>query len=65
MGKKNVGPNLAFPETSNINTEEIVIYKIKETVDQRCSVKKVFLENAQNLRENTCARVSFLMKFQA
>ena len=27
--------------------------------------KKVFLEISQNLPENTCARVSFLIKFQA
>ena len=34
-------------------------------VVQRCSVKKVFLEISQNSQENTCARVSFLIKFQA
>ena len=28
----------------------------------RCSVKKVFLEISQNLKENTCVRVSFLIK---
>ena len=28
----------------------------------RCSVKKVFLEISQNLQENTCGRVSFLIK---
>ena len=27
--------------------------------------KKVFLEISQNSQENTCARVSFLMKLQA
>ena len=27
------------------------------------SLKKVFLENSQNLQESTCARVSFLIKF--
>ena len=32
-----------------------------EAVAQRCSVKKVFLEISQNLQENTCARVSFLI----
>ena len=32
---------------------------------QRCSVKKVFLKILQNSQENTCARVSFLIKFQA
>ena len=30
-----------------------------EAVVQRCSAKKVFLENLQNSQENTCARVSF------
>ena len=32
---------------------------------QRCSVKKVFLEISQSSQENTCARVSFLVKWQA
>ena len=32
---------------------------------QRCSVKKVFLEISQNSQENTCSRVSFLIKLQA
>ena len=32
---------------------------------QRCSIKKVFLKISQNLQENTCARVSFLIKLQA
>ena len=36
-----------------------------EAVAQRCSVKKVFLEILQNLQENTCARVSLLIKLQA
>ena len=35
-----------------------------EAVVQRCSVKKVFLEISQNPQENTCARVSFLIKLQ-
>ena len=35
-----------------------------EAVVQRCSVKKVFLEISQNSQENTCARVSFLIKLQ-
>ena len=37
----------------------------KEAVVQRCSVIKVFLEISQNSQENTCARVSFLIKLQA
>ena len=36
-----------------------------EAVVQTCSCKMVFLEISQNLRENTCARVSFLIKLQA
>ena len=30
----------------------------------RCSVKKLFLEISQNSQENSCARVSFLIKLQ-
>ena len=33
----------------------------REAVAQRYSVKKVFLEISQNLRQNTCARVYFLI----
>ena len=33
-----------------------------EAVMRRCSVKKVFLEISQNSQENTCARVSFILK---
>ena len=35
-----------------------------ETVARRCSVKKVFLEILQNSQENTCFKVSFLIKLQ-
>ena len=38
---------------------------ITEAVAQRCSIKKVFLKISQNSQENTCARVSFLIKLQA
>ena len=41
------------------------IYFEIEAVAQTCSVKKVFLEISQNSQENTCARVSFLIKLQA
>ena len=37
----------------------------KEAVGHTCSVKKVFLEISQNSQENTCVRVSFLIKLQA
>ena len=36
-----------------------------EAVARRCSVKKVFLEMSQNSQENSCSRVSFLIKLQA
>ena len=39
--------------------------RILEALVQTCSVKKVFLEISQNSQENTCARVSFLIKLQA
>ena len=35
-----------------------------ETVTQICSVKKLFLEMLKNSQENTCARVSLLIKLQ-
>ena len=35
-----------------------------EAVVQRCSVRKVFSKISQNSQENTCARVSFLIKLQ-
>ena len=35
---------------------------LSEVIVQRCSVKKVFLEILQNSQENTCTRISFLVK---
>ena len=40
-------------------------YLNAEAVAQMCSVKKVFLEISQNSQENTCVRVSILIKLQA
>ena len=40
------------------------ICKRQEAVARRCSVK-VFLDISQNSQENNCARVPFLIKFQA
>ena len=37
----------------------------REAIVQRCSVKKMFLQISQNLQENICGRVSFLIKLQA
>ena len=36
-----------------------------EAAAPRCSVKKLFLEISQKSQENTCPRVSLLIKFQA
>ena len=36
-----------------------------EAVVRRCSVKKVFLKFLQKSQENTCVRVSFLIRLQA
>ena len=38
--------------------------QLVESVVQRRSVKKLFLEISQNSSENTCARVSFLIGLQ-
>ena len=40
-------------------------FLLSEVVVRRCSVKKVLLTISQNVHENTCARVSFLIKLQA
>ena len=38
--------------------------KYSEAVARRCSIKKVFWKISQNSQEDTCARVSFLIKMQ-
>ena len=42
-------------------------YKIKitEAVTKMCSVEKVFLKISQNSQENTCGRVSFVIRLEA
>ena len=58
-------------EYENIPLEigpKMIVHKISsgpEAVTRKCSIKKVFLETLQNSQENTCARVSFLIKLQA
>ena len=55
--------------TMKINPSEqclLKTYLLKNRSNhERCSIKKVFLEISQNSQENTCARVSFLIKLQA
>ena len=48
--------NLKTREHANTEHANTVV------VPRRCSVKKVFLKISQNFQENTCARVSFLIK---
>ena len=43
---------------------ELARLRRSEVVVRRGSVGKLFLETSQNSPENTCARVSFLIKFQ-
>ena len=43
----------------------ILVYNVTRSSHRRCSVKKMFLEISQNWQENTCVRVSFLIKLQA
>ena len=40
-------------------------YENTEAVTRRCSAKKMFVKVLQNSQENTCTRVSFLIKLQA
>ena len=49
----------------SLSLGSLVVLRGTEAVFRRCSVKKVFLEISQNAQENTCARVSFLIKLQA
>ena len=53
----NIFKNIFFHRTPLVATSE----KLKAEADVwRCSVKKVFLEIFLKLKENTCARISFL-----
>ena len=55
-------------QTSNLTRlkkNRIIYFRWLEVVVQKFSVKEVFLEISQNSQENTCARVSFLIKMQA
>ena len=45
---------------------ELTIFtKSSEAVARRCSLKEVLLEISQNSQENSCTKVSFLIKLQA
>ena len=51
-------------KTSSKSSRPEVFYK-KAVLIQRCFIKKLFLGIFQHSQENTCARVSFLIKLQA
>ena len=61
--KFNIFMTLSQPFNMILGTHSIT--PKTEAAVQKCSVKKVFLEISQNSQENTCARVSFLIKLQA
>ena len=48
-----------------VNFSVIHLITHTEAVAQRYSIKKVFLEMSQKSQENTCARVSLLIKLQS
>ena len=63
-----VDRNIFFKQSSLIETYFLLrtFYCCRpEGVSRRCSIKKVFLKISQNSQENTCVRVSFLIKVQA
>ena len=47
------------------SSEWFIFSRLSRSSHQVCSVRKGFLEILQNSQENTCARVSFLIKLQA
>ena len=56
---------LTLDDQFTLSESKYSISNIKtEAASQRCSAKKVFLEILQNSQENTCARVSFLIKLK-
>ena len=57
---------LTFYHSLNIQgLPPLLLYIYWRSRHQRCSIKKVFLKISQNSQENTCARVTFLIKLQA
>ena len=53
------------PIFSQFQLLDLSLCRSTEAVVWRCSIKKVLLEISQNSLENTCARDSFLINFQA
>ena len=52
-------------QSSTLRLKLLIQFKTASgAVVRRCSIKKLFLEISQNSQENTCAKISFLIKFQ-
>ena len=51
----------------HLTTHQLLTIPVHDSVavSRGRSLKKVFFENSLNSQENTCARVSFLLKLQA
>ena len=63
MHNYNISANITLFWSYDLLQDVMILFS--EAVIQRSSVKKVFLKISQNSQKNTCAGVSFLMKFQA
>ena len=65
--------NLNFELMRSIGSNDIsywlvlfgITQKLNRSSHRRCSIKKLFLKISQNSQENTCPRVSFLIKLQS
>ena len=60
-----VAKNLSIENESTFLTFRRTLCHNTEAATGDVLCKKVFLKNLQNSQENTCARVSFLIKLQA
>ena len=54
-----------FQRIRSFGKRGLQLFQITEAAETMCLVKKMFLNILQNSQENTCARVSFLKRFQA
>ena len=56
---------MLYEDISLVEETAQLIKELSEAVALICSVKEVFLQTSQNSQENTCAKVSFLIKLRA
>ena len=76
MQKKKEAKNISYPpskialrsmmgQSSTLGLKLLIQFKTASgAVVRRCSIKKLFLEISRNSQENTCAKISFLIKLQ-